>query len=216
MNSTGTIKNHCVIRGNQVTLGPDTWFQADSHLTFQDFIVQLYKRSGIDYPKFYKMDPLSRLGFMTAELLLEEGGDLKSCPADRTAVIVANASSSIETDGKFNETIVDPSHYFPSPALFVYTLPNIFIGEICIKNNIKGENTCFISESFNTGFICDYVNRLLGSGKADRVICGWVDLDRDYHYESILYLVEKEPDGAKSAEHRIFNVRNADRLFRED
>ena len=38
--------------------------------TGEKMLVELYRRYVGDYPKFYKMDTLSRLGFMAAELIL--------------------------------------------------------------------------------------------------------------------------------------------------
>ena len=35
-------------------------------------LVELYRRFADDYPKFFKMDTLCRLGFIAAEILLKE------------------------------------------------------------------------------------------------------------------------------------------------
>ena len=74
-------------------------------------------------------------------------------------VVLANANSSLDTDIKYFETVKD----IASPALFVYTLPNIVIGEICIRHNFKGENAFFIFEEFDAGFIQQYVSNLINN-----------------------------------------------------
>ena len=103
--------------------------------TGEKMLVELYRRYVKDYPKFFKMDTLSRLGFIAAELLL------KDQPVE--AIILANRSASIKNDTDYIATISD-GNYYPSPALFVYTLPNIVTGEIAIRHHIQGETSFYI------------------------------------------------------------------------
>ena len=103
--------------------------------TGEKMLVELYRRYVKDYPKFFKMDTLSRLGFIASELLL------KDQPVD--AVILANRSASIKDDTDYLVTITG-GNYYPSPALFVYTLPNIVTGEIAIRHHIQGETSFYI------------------------------------------------------------------------
>ena len=98
-------------------------------------LVELYRRYAGDYPKFFKMDTLSRLGFIAAEILLKD--------EQVDAVILANRSASIKNDTDYLATISD-GNYYPSPALFVYTLPNIVTGEIAIRHHIQGETSFYI------------------------------------------------------------------------
>lgn len=103
--------------------------------TGERLLVELYRRYVGDYPKFYKMDTLSRLGFIAAEILL------KLEPVE--AVILGNRSASIKNDRDYLKTITD-GNYYPSPALFVYTLPNIVTGEIAIRHHIQGETSFYV------------------------------------------------------------------------
>ena len=107
--------------------------------TGDKMLVELYRRFVGDYPKFFKMDTLSRLGFIAAELLLKHS-DISNQPS---AVILANRSASIKNDTDYLATISD-GNYYPSPALFVYTLPNIVTGEIAIRHQIQGETSFYI------------------------------------------------------------------------
>jgi 3-oxoacyl-[acyl-carrier-protein] synthase-1 len=100
--------------------------------------VELYRRYAGDYPKFFKMDTLSRLGFVAAEILLQK--------EKVEAVIFANRSASIKNDTDYLATIAE-GNYYPSPSLFVYTLPNIVTGEIAIRHHIQGETAFYILES---------------------------------------------------------------------
>ena len=113
--------------------------------TGEKMLVELYRRFVGDYPKFFKMDTLSRLGFIAAELLLKHSGASehsdKSCQP--SAVILANRSASIKNDRDYLATISE-GNYYPSPSLFVYTLPNIVTGEIAIRHHIQGETAFYI------------------------------------------------------------------------
>ena len=109
--------------------------------TGDKMLVELYRKFVGEYPKFFKMDTLSRLGFIAAELLLKDSG-ISHQPS---AVILANRSASIKNDRDYLATISD-GNYYPSPALFVYTLPNIVTGEIAIRHQIQGETTFYILE----------------------------------------------------------------------
>lgn len=106
--------------------------------TGDKLLVELYRRYAGDYPKFFKMDTLSRLGFMAAEILLQN--------EKVEAVIFANRSASIKNDTDYLATIAE-GNYYPSPSLFVYTLPNIVTGEIAIRHHIQGETAFYILEN---------------------------------------------------------------------
>ncbi len=106
--------------------------------TGDKLLVELYRRYAGDYPKFFKMDTLSRLGFMAAEILLQK--------EKVEAVIFANRSASIKNDTDYLATIAE-GNYYPSPSLFVYTLPNIVTGEIAIRHHIQGETAFYILEN---------------------------------------------------------------------
>lgn len=140
---------------------------------------------GIQYPKFFKMDNLSKLAFLGSELLLK---DQKS---PETALLFANSSSSLDTDVTYQESIADKDNYFPSPAVFVYTLPNICLGEISIRHQLKTENSFFIFGAFNPDFFIGYAENLIETGKAENVLCGWTELFKE-DYKAFLYLVSDE------------------------
>ena len=110
--------------------------------TGEKMLVELYRRYAGEYPKFFKMDTLSRLGFIAAEILLKHSE--VSCQP--SAVILANRSASIKNDTDYLATISD-GNYYPSPALFVYTLPNIVTGEIAIRHHIQGETSFYILDT---------------------------------------------------------------------
>ncbi len=160
-------------------------------LSFAKYAKALYKYLGIKYPKYYKMDKLSKLAFITSEVLLKDTNSLQNHNNEDVAVIISNGSSSLVTDADYQKTIDDKDNYFPSPSVFVYTLANVMVGEICIRNKINGENTVFISKGFNKDFIFDYVNILFNTGKAKACITGRIDYNYpNGNYDAELYLLE--------------------------
>jgi hypothetical protein len=182
------IHSFCTIQNNKIVLNYETIFEAEPTL-FADFSKQAYKKLEINYPKFFKMDSLSKLAFLGAETLLKSEIDTEA--DNNIALVFANKSSSLDTDVKYQETISDEENYFPSPAVFVYTLPNICLGEISIRHQLKTENSFFIFEEFNPQFMLNYANILLNTKKADKVLCGWVEYFNE-EYKAFLYLVAKE------------------------
>ena len=172
---------------------------------FPTFIKNAYKFLQTDYSKFFKMDNLSKFAFLAADVLLKS--ENLSEEENNIALIFSNKASSLDTDRKHQAAIENDAEYFPSPAVFVYTLPNICLGEISIKHRLYSENSFFIFDRFNAEHLQLYANSLLRSGKAEKVLCGWVDLDEN-SYEAFLYLVEKEGEIEHKTEEitRLYNT----------
>jgi hypothetical protein len=161
-------------------------FQGDENVDTGDFLTSLYKYLGADYPKFYKMDNLSKLGFLAVELLLSGRNLSEKYSPEETGIVLSNANASLDADVNYMAS----ARNIPSPALFVYTLPNIVIGEISIRHHFKGENAFFVSEKFDEAFMHFYVTDLFSRTALKACICGWVECFRD-DYKAVLWLVEQ-------------------------
>ena len=169
----------CTIRNNTITLDDAVLFEAPES-SFTDFAKKALKALKVEYPKFFKMDNLSKLAFLAAEAVLSP---LSAEAKSRTALLFANRTTSLDTDLKHQATIANPQEYYPSPAVFVYTLPNICLGEISIRHQLKTENSFFVFDSYEEAqpFLEQYSKSLLAQGKAQSVLTGWVEfLDDDY------------------------------------
>jgi hypothetical protein len=182
------IKSFCTIQKNQILLNGEVVFGTEQTV-FSDFSKKAYQHLKMNYPKFFKMDNLSKLAFLGAELLLKAESD--TTKENNTALVFANKSSSLDTDVKYQNSISDTENYYPSPAVFVYTLPNICLGEISIRHQLKSENSFFIFADYNPEFMVKYSNILLETQKADKVLCGWVEYYNE-DYKAFLYLVDKQ------------------------
>ena len=151
-------------------------------------LTDLYKRYIDDYPKFYKMDALCRLGFVASELLLKAENDRREEPRDDRAIILFNRSSSIQADEAYQASIQDAEDYFPSPAAFVYTLPNIVTGEIAIRNHYQGETSFYILPERNDELIHQILEASLGDPSTKSILGGWIDYEDDKHFEARITL----------------------------
>ena len=154
------------------------------------FTKELYKLLKVDYSKFFKMDHLCKLAIISTELLLKDRNLLADYKPDEIALVFSNSSASLDTDESYFRSVEDKSNYFPSPAVFVYTLPNIMMGEVCIRHKFLGENTFFISEKFDADLLSEYAQHIITSGKAGCAIAGWVEIN-DQQWEAVLFLIEK-------------------------
>jgi hypothetical protein len=205
------VKGFCSIINNTIFLNGKKMYQEDPAIPFSEFSMAAYRQTLLTYPKFFKMDPLCKLAFLAAETLLSGIRLTDLAAPERTAVVMANRSSSLDTDRSYAASIRDKSNYFPSPGLFVYTLPNIMIGEICIRHQIKGENAFFVRPDFDANLLCSYTAALLDQGGADACLAGWLELG-EKGYEAFLYLVVRGSESDKNSNFNSHSKSDLDRM----
>lgn len=146
-------------------------------------LTSLYRQMIGNYPKFYKMDGLSRLGFVASEILLNaEKGETDK----ERAIIFFNHSSSIASDRNYKESINDKNNYFPSPSIFVYTLPNIVTGEIAIRNHFHGETSFFILPDKDERMMEEILQASCRDAQSKSFLTGWIDYEDERHFEADL------------------------------
>lgn len=195
----------CLIARNKIFKNGQLVFEQPGNA--EKFLEAVFMHYAIGYPKFHKMDQLCKLGFLTAELLLNETEHSKKYSDTETGLVLSNAHTSLDVDLKYVKTISKGA----SPALFVYTLPNIVIGEISIRHHFKGENAFFVFKQFDGNFMEQIVNSLFDQKLVKSCICGWVDILKE-DYRAILFLVEN--DNQKNA--WAFTVEHLNQLNQQD
>lgn len=193
----------CVISDNVVYKNGQSLYE-NKQITLPEFLIAAYHHFEINYPKFYKMDLLSKLGLIAVNVLLKDGSAIEGYNAEDVGIVLSNANSSLDTDIKYYETVKD----IAGPALFVYTLPNIVIGEIAIKYKLKGETGFFITEKFDADFIRQYVTGLFNNNILQACIFGWVEV-LGTEYKTVLFLVEKN----KHAGSLSFTSENINKIY---
>lgn len=164
-----------------------------------EFLRACYDAAGVSYPKFFKMDNLCKLAWVGAEWLQQGTGFVSGYAPERKGILLQNRAASLDTDLKHAESIARADAYFPSPAVFVYTLPNIAAGEICIRQQIKGSSAFFIFDAFDAEFLYAQAKTYMDSGRVDACIVGIAEWLGN-QYELCLFLVEKTPGNALSEE----------------
>ena len=159
--------------------------------SFGDLIREEFRTLEAPNMKFYKMSDLSKALYVAVERLLREA-PLDECIAPtETALVLSNRASSLDTDLE-HQRILDEGAEPASPAVFVYTLPNVAAGEACIRHHIQGDNTFFIEEE-GAAAAERYARLLLEQGWARAVICGRCEV-LGGKWEVVLKLLETESD----------------------
>ena len=198
--SMSTSISSCVKKGHQVHIAPQgVWldgkvFAIDKEGKQSSLLTALYKQIIGNYPKYYKKDGLCRLGFVASELLLKAERDEGSFTEDinkTRAIVFFNRSSSIASDKKYLASIAEKDNYFPSPSVFVYTLPNIVTGEIAIRNGYHGETSFYILPHKNELLMQDIIETTFMDEQTTSVLTGWLDYEDSEHFEADLYIAYK-------------------------
>jgi len=125
--------------------------------------------------KFFKMDDLAKMGSTGVSFLLKNHPWIENISAEKKGVFLANFSSSLNSDIKHQFAIDNEGDQMASPAVFVYTLPNIVLGEISIKNKFKGENTFFILPIEKRDLAVPILLNFAKQSDLELVIVGWCE-----------------------------------------
>ncbi len=153
-------------------------------------LTELYKRFIGDYPRFYKMDPLARLGLVAAELLIRAEVSPAAVSSAR-GVVLFNRSASVAADIEYLKTISDADNFFPSPSLFVYTLPNIVTGEIAIRHRFCSETAFYVLPDKDDEEMRRIIAATMSDPAIDSLVCGWVEYSGPECFEADIKLILK-------------------------
>lgn len=176
INNTKAEKDNTPLLSSTARQQPDEWYRALAH----------------PYPKFFKMDVLSKWAWLGTEILLsgQAGFVYEGLDKNNIGLVLTTTQGCLEVDKKYLQTVSE----IPSPALFVYTLPNIMLGEICIRHGFKGEQLSQVTERFDGDAIWFWVNDLMRHKGMDACVCGYVDAT-DAGVDLCLFWVEKNKQG---------------------
>ena len=158
-------------------------------------LTELYRSHIADWPKFFKMDTLSKAGFVASELLLKKVGERRLEGEEYTrnrAIVLFGSTASLCADRNYQETIQDRDNYYPSPALFVYTLPNIVTGEIAIRNHWRGETSFYVLEAPDASQMAFHLACAFDDPDTDSILAGWVDSRNNDDYQVFMTLINRD------------------------
>ncbi len=192
------IKSWCRITNDKIVCDGELILHKNPEENISDFLKNIYRKSEANYPKFFKMDLLCKASFLAAESISKKVNLFET----NTALILSNKSSSWASDEKHVQSIYGQEST-ASPAVFVYTLPNITLGEISIRHKLFSENLFLIFDKFSPETLVPYSEQLFNEKNAEKVMAGWVEADKN-NLDIFIYLIEKEGD----TKHTIENVTN--------
>ena len=130
-----------------------------------------------------------------SELLLEAEGKERFVESEDRAVILFGKHASIYSDRQYQKTISDKENFYPSPSVFIYTLPNIVTGEIALRNKYHGETSYFALEDKTE--MERHIRTILDTTPSiNSAICGWIDAVDLQHFEAEIYIIIKKTDNA--------------------
>lgn len=173
------------IKNNTIYYNGEEYYHSEGD--FSTFIRAAYRHIGDTNMKFFKMSDLCKLGYIGAEVLMKEIGKRASTDPRRVAMVMTNDSSSHETDMQHRE-LIDVGE-MASPAIFVYTLPNIIIGEISIRHKITGEGLFMIGATREE--VRRYAEIVLREERYERVLTGKCEKAGD-KYELEFEMIKRE------------------------
>ncbi len=141
------------------------------------------------YPKFHKMDLLSKTGILVAEPLLSA----LSAPERENLDIIAFTTDGCLVPDTLHAQAIDAPEGKASPSVFVYTLPNILTGEIAIRHKCLGETSLYVVSDYPSP-MTETVKRVwsshAGSGRRLLVIEADALAPDDFHAKAYLYEAE--------------------------
>lgn len=180
------ITTYCRIKNNSYSVNENVAFTGGEN-DFESFVGEVYRKLDISYPKFHKMDLLAKTAFLGSEILIDNNQNIKVFDDQEVGLFFANTESSAYSDNKFYQSYTQDK---PSPSQFVYTLPNILIGEIAIRNKWYGENLFLVLPEFNENEFSEHIHLLL-KDNCKAVLCGWVNVVKD-EIDAFFFIVEKK------------------------
>ena len=175
-----------LVESSRILLNDKEVYSSDSG-DFQDFIRSAFKAVCAPNMKFYKMDSLSKLGYVASEVLLDgiEYGE-EDC-----GLILSGVYGSLDTDIRHQQIIDTETDASASPAVFVYTLPNVVEGEISIRHHIKGENTWFWSDDRTLSDVREYAALSMSAQDMKYCIVGHIDFLNGRYFAKFELLVRR-------------------------
>jgi hypothetical protein len=124
-------------------------------------------------------------------------------PADRSVVatVLQTHNGCYESDLAYSTPGA-----LPSPSKFVYTLPNIMLGEIAIKHGLKGEQLCMMAEQADFDQLWFILQDMFQNRHMQEGICGWVNLRDDRPQIALFYI--------KAGKGTVFTAANMQHIYK--
>jgi len=149
---------------------------------------ELYKKYLADGSRFFKMDHFSRLAYVGTGLLAKDA--LEGCAPEDIGLLIFTLNGSVLADRKHLSTFSKPDEYYPSPAIFINTLPNVVLGEIAVTHRIQGETTLVMLPGRDEAIMDTILAATLAATRPSVLITGWVDCESENAFQASLKLLK--------------------------
>lgn len=166
---------NCRITNSKWIFNGNTLLENVDHLPRSLWLKEIYKQLSLNYPKFYKMDLLSKSTFLAVETVHQS----KSLYQENIPLIFANSSGSYTADEQHTKNLYQDEDKQVSPATFVYTLPNIAMGELSIRHQLHSKNVFFIFDSFDEINWEEILKINFQNSDVNNILLGWTEVDTE-------------------------------------
>ena len=150
---------------------------------------EVFSRS---FPRFGRMDRYSRTGVAGIALALKDAGLDEPAGLRNIAVIASTVHGSLNADADYYDTVIPDEGRLASPNLFVYALPNTYLGEAAIYFGLTGPGFA-LCESSSSGIhgLCMAIEGIK-EGEYEAVVTGVCDVGSP----PLLGMPDRTPSGA--------------------
>ncbi len=163
------------------------------------------------FPKFGRMDALSKLAMAAGQLVYRASNGFHGLKPREMAQVGGTMLGCLEVDAQFEATRLAGA---PSPAMFVYTLPSMFQGELAIHYRLQGRCTLLSQGKLSGMAALDTALRWVGKRRVSSVLviaadaCGPLSsrlTGQAEHGEAYAYLIAGHGHGI-----RVVNAEGAE------
>lgn len=154
----------------------------DRSATLSEMYRSIFKQP---YPKFHKMDLLCKVSLLCVRKLMNETG---TDTLGQTDILAFTKDGCLVSD-MAHAGMITEGERLASPAVFVYTLPNILTGELAIYLHSLGATELYCVDSLQSDMIDKTVKMRMKTTKCDTMLVITANAldESDFFVKSQLY-----------------------------
>jgi len=158
----------------------------------REYLDRVFAHMDMDYPSFRKLDDYSKLGLITAELLMKHNGYDVSREKPDMGIVIYSRSGCLGADcnlvGVMEGLTVDDQAYMRS-------IPNAICSDIACRHKIGGEMGVYLSDEFiYEHFFRTCFGTLLSDSELNTLLAGYVECYEGYVSSLLCLLTRSSQD----------------------
>jgi 3-oxoacyl-[acyl-carrier-protein] synthase II len=140
-------------------------------------IPALSRKVAFDEPfqHFGRLDTYSKIGITAIALTLKDAHRYAWEKKRNVGIIASSYSGCFTTDIDYFDTVFSEGGHLASPNLFVYTLPNSFLGEAAIRFGLTGTSFVICEEPLTGLQALRFAVEIITDGESDAILAGMCD-----------------------------------------